>query len=69
LSAHRRSGLPWLLYALGRLLPATHTVEIMRGVVLRGAGPMELMENVLALGAISVVLVVLNVRRFKRVAI
>lgn len=33
------AGLPKVLYAIGRCLPATHMVEIMRGVILRGAGP------------------------------
>jgi hypothetical protein len=39
-------------------------VEIMRGVVLRGAGPLDLLQNVLALFALSAVLVFLSVRRF-----
>jgi hypothetical protein len=42
-------------------------VEIMRGVVLRDAGPAELMPNVLALIAISIVLVWGSVRRFQKV--
>jgi ABC-2 type transport system permease protein len=63
------SGLPPVLYGIGRVLPATHMVEIMRGVVLRDAGPRELMPNVLALAAISVLLVVLSVRRFHKVSL
>ena len=42
-------------------------IEIMRGVVLREAGPLEMMPHVLALVAMSVVLVTLSVRRFRRV--
>ena len=64
-----QAGLPFVLRWIGRVLPATHMVEIMRGVVLRDAGPMELMPNVLALVAISVVMVTLSVRRFQKVAI
>ncbi len=63
------SGLPLVLYGIGRILPATHMVEIMRGVVLRDAGPRELMPNVAALAAISVLLVALSVRRFRKVAL
>ncbi len=63
------AGLPMPLYVIGRILPATHMIEIMRGVVLRDAGPRELMPNVLALIAISVVLVWGSVRRFQKVAI
>jgi ABC-2 type transport system permease protein len=62
------SGLPWPLYALGRIIPATHMVEIMRGVVLRGAGPLDLLPNVLALLGLCVVLLWLSVRRFHKVA-
>lgn len=61
------SGLPWPLYALGRILPATHMVEIMRGVVLRGAGPMDLLRNVLALGMISAALIFLSTKQFHKV--
>jgi ABC-2 type transport system permease protein len=63
------SGLPIVLYAIGRILPATHMVEIMRGVVLRDAGPRELLPNVLALLAISLILVTMSVRRFRKVAL
>jgi ABC-2 type transport system permease protein len=61
-------GLPWALQQIGRVLPATHMIAIMRGVVLRNAGPRELLPNVLALIAISVVLVGLSARRFKKVS-
>jgi ABC-2 type transport system permease protein len=61
-------GLPFVLRMIGRILPATHMVAIMRGVVLRDAGPAELLPNVLALALISTVLVTLSVRSFKKVA-
>jgi hypothetical protein len=38
----------------------------MRGVVLRDAGPMELWPNVAALAAISVLMVAMSVRNFKK---
>ncbi len=63
------AGLPPVLYAIGYVLPATHMIEIMRGVVLRDAGPLELLPNVLALAAMSVILVTLSVRRFRRVTL
>jgi ABC-2 type transport system permease protein len=61
-------GLPIVLRMIGKILPATHMVAIMRGVVLRDAGPAELLPNVLALVLISTVLVGLSVRSFKKVA-
>ena len=62
------AGLPVVLRAIGRIFPATHMVEIMRGVVLRDAGPRELVPNVLALVAMSTILVWASARRFKKVA-
>src|SRR5580700_5998524 len=61
-----QNGLPFVLRWIGRVLPATHMIEIMRGVVLREAGPMELWPNVAALVAISVVMVAMSVRNFKK---
>ena len=63
------AGLPWPLYAIGRILPATHMIEIMRGIVLRDAGPRELMPNVIALVVISILLVWASVRSFRKVAL
>jgi ABC transporter DrrB family efflux protein len=61
-----QNGLPLVLRWIGRVLPATHFIEIMRGVVLRGAGPLELWPNVAALIAISLVMVGISVRNFKK---
>ncbi len=60
-------GLPFVLRWIGRCLPATHMVAIMRGVVLRDAGPRELLPNVLALVVISTALVILSARRIRKV--
>jgi ABC-2 type transport system permease protein len=63
------AGLPIVLRTIGRCFPATHMVEIMRGVVLRDAGPRELLPNVLALMGMSTLLVWASARRFKKVAL
>jgi ABC-type multidrug transport system permease subunit len=63
------AGLPLPLYLIGRVLPATHMVEIMRGIVLRDAGFAQLWPNVLALIVLSTILMTLSVRRFKKVAL
>ena len=63
------SGLPAILYWIGRCLPATHMIAIMRGVVLRGAGPLDLLPNVAALVGMSILLVWLSVRRFSKVSL
>jgi ABC-2 type transport system permease protein len=61
-------GLPVFLQAIGYLYPPTHMIAIMRGVVLRDAGLIQLLPNVLALVGFSVVLVWLSARRFRKVA-
>ena len=61
-----RASLPTVLWAVGAFLPATHFVEIMRGVVLRNAGLLDLVPNVLGLAAISLVLLVGSTARFKK---
>lgn len=62
-------GLPFVLRWIGRILPATHMIEIMRGVVLRGAGAAQLWPNVAALAAISIAMVAVSVRNFKKRAL
>jgi len=60
------AGLPKVLYWIGRGLPATHMIDVMRGAVLRSAGPWDMLPSLLALAAISVVLVTVSVRRVRR---
>lgn len=63
------AGLPKVLYYIGRALPATHMIDIMRGAVLRSAGPFDLLPSLLALFAISTVLVTISIRRVRRLTI
>ncbi len=59
-------GMPFLLQAIGEVLPATHMVAVMRGIVLRDAGPLEMTSHVLALVVFAVVLVWASVRRISK---
>ena len=61
-------GMPFVLQAVGQVLPATHMVAVMRGIVLRDAGPLEMTSHVLALIAFAVVLVWLSVRRVSKIS-
>jgi ABC-2 type transport system permease protein len=63
------AGLPTVLYLIGRALPATHMIDVMRGAVLRSAGPLDMLPSILALSAISVVLVWMSVRRVRKLTI
>jgi len=47
---------PWLR-TLGKLLPLTHALELVRGSLLRGDGPADLASSILLLGAFAGVLV------------
>jgi ABC-2 type transport system permease protein len=59
-------GMPLVLQAISQVLPATHMVAVMRGIVLRDAGPGEMLGHVAALVAFAVVLVWASVRRVSK---
>src|SRR5262249_39874623 len=59
-------GMPFVLQAISQILPAPHMVAVMRGIVLRDAGPAEMAGHVLALLAFAVLLVWLSVRRVSK---
>ena len=59
-------GMPPLAQQIGRLLPLTHFIAIVRGVVLRGAVLEELMPNVRALGIFFLITMALATLRFRK---
>lgn len=61
-------GLPFVLRWAGQLMPATHMIAILRGVVLRDAGPGQLWGHIVILLAMSGLLVFASARRFSKVA-
>ncbi len=61
-----REGMPSLLYGISYLVPATYFIDIMRGIVLRGAGFVDLLEDFMALFGMGLVFVVIAVKRFKK---
>ena len=60
------SSLPGPLRVVAYLLPATHFIKIARGIVIRGATFADLWQPVLALLAISTVLIAISARAFKK---
>jgi len=60
-------GLPVVLRGIGALFPATHMINVMRGVVLRDAGLRDLMPDVLGLVGLSALLVFLGARSVRKV--
>lgn len=61
-----RDSMPVVMRAVGFMVPATHFMEILRGIVLRGANFMELLPEVLTLAAMGVVLLVLSAVQFHK---
>lgn len=60
------SSLPTVLRWLAQVLPATHFIQISRGIIIRGADFADLWPQVAALGAITAVLLITSVWVFKR---
>ena len=62
------AGMPLPLKIIGQILPATHMVAVMRGIVLRNAGPMDMVYHVAALVVFAVVLVWLSLKRVSKIS-
>lgn len=60
------SSIPTVLLPVSYLLPATHMIEVMRGVVLRGAGFMDLLPQFMYLFCAPLVLTFLAARKFRQ---
>jgi ABC-2 type transport system permease protein len=60
-------GLPVVLKVIGSLFPTTYMIRIMRGVILRGAGPADLWPNIAVLLGMGVLLVFLAARNVRKV--
>jgi ABC-2 type transport system permease protein len=62
-------GLPVILRGIGHCLPATHMIAILRGVILRDAGLVELLPHIVALFVISTLLIVASARQFRKTSL
>jgi ABC-2 type transport system permease protein len=60
------SSLPAPLRWVSQVLPATHFIAIARGIIIRGAGFLDLWQNVAALLAIALLLVAGSTRAFHK---
>jgi ABC transporter DrrB family efflux protein len=61
-----RGSMPIPMQAVSYLIPATHFVQLIRGIVLRGATAADLVAPTLALTALCLALLALGVARFNR---
>jgi ABC-2 type transport system permease protein len=64
-----RATMPLPFYILSYFVPATYMIEIFRGVILRGAGFLELWPSALALAVIGVSVLLFAANRFKRMVV
>ena len=58
--------MPAVMRAVGYMVPATHFMEIIRGIVLRGATFMDLLPEVITLAGMGVALLVLSAVQFHK---
>lgn len=61
-----RESMPEFIYLLTFLIPATYYIEILRGIILRGAGWLALWDEALILLGFAVFFMVLSALRFKK---
>jgi ABC-type multidrug transport system permease subunit len=64
--AFPRETMPLPIYLLSFCIPVTYYVQILRGIILRGAGLWALWPQTLALAAFAVVLVTVSSVRFQK---
>jgi ABC-2 type transport system permease protein len=60
------AGMPKLVQWIAEVLPLTHFLRLIRGVMLRGAGLWEMWGDVLALATFTLVMMTLAILRFRK---
>jgi ABC transporter DrrB family efflux protein len=61
-----RESMPLAIYWISFLIPATYYLEILRGIILRGAGAAALWDEALVLALFGVLFMALSTLRFKK---
>lgn len=61
-----RETMPGALYILSEVLPVTHFLQVLRGIIVRGAGLTDILPSVAALLIITGALIALAVTRFRK---
>ncbi len=59
-------GMPHWAQVIGEVLPLTHFLRLIRGVLLKGNGPMEMWAHVWPLMAFTAVVLAVGLKRFRR---
>ena len=61
-----RESMPLIIYLISFLIPATYYLEILRGIILRGAGIAALWDEALVLAGFGIFFMTLSALRFKK---
>jgi len=61
-----RDTMPGWLYMISEVMPATHYIQITRGIMVRGAGFFDLLPQFFTLIVIAVILITLSTSRFRK---
>jgi ABC-type multidrug transport system permease subunit len=61
-----RETMPGFIWLVSNVIPVTFFLEILRGIIVRGAGFWDLLPSLLALGALAVLLIALSTTRFRK---
>ena len=60
------AGMPAWAQWIGEFLPLTHYLRIVRGIMLKGAGVVDLRYDTLALAGLMLIAMVIAISRFRR---
>jgi len=58
--------MPWPMYAIGQLFPATYFIRILRGLIIRGAGFYDLWHHAAILAAMGFAVLIVSTLRFHK---
>jgi ABC-type multidrug transport system permease subunit len=64
--AFPRSEMPGIIYAATYAIPVTYFIEMLRGIVLRGADLRDLLPHVIGLAVITIAILGLSITRFRK---
>lgn len=59
------ASMPFPLQVVSKIIPATHFLIIIRGIMLKGNGPFELWHSFLAMSAVGLFFIAMAVKRFR----
>jgi ABC-2 type transport system permease protein len=59
------ASMPRPLQVISNIIPATHFLKIIRGIMLKGNGPLEIWPSVMAMSAVGLFFIIVAIKRFK----